>query len=99
MSVFRYAANRLETETKELTPEIFEVISNDPQVIMHCDYARANVGNKKVYEANKLQLPVAFYCGYNTEGKREAEYLTPTQLFMIDIDHAKISAREIWNDL
>ena len=99
MSVFRYAANRLETETKELTPEIFEVISNDQQVIMHCDYARANVGNKKVYEANKLQLPVAFYCGYNTEGKREAEYLTPTQLFMIDIDHAKISAREIWNDL
>lgn len=99
MSVFRYAANRLETETKELTPEIFEVISNDQQVVMHCDYARANVGNKKVYEANKYQLPVAFYCGYNTEGKREAEFLTPTQLFMIDIDHAKISAREIWEDL
>ena len=99
MSVFRYAANRLETETKELTPDIFEAISNDPQVVMHCDYARANVGNKKVYEANKYQLPVAFYCGYNTEGKREAEFLTPTQLFMIDIDHAKISAREIWEDL
>jgi len=44
-------------------------------------------------------LPVAFYCGYNTEGKREAKFLTPTQLFMIDIDHAKISAREIWEDL
>ena len=39
MSVFRYAANRLETETKELTPEIFEAITNDPQVVLHCDHA------------------------------------------------------------
>lgn len=99
MSVFRYAANRLETETKELTPEIFEAITNDPQVVMHCDHARENVGNKKVYEANKYALPVAFYCGYNKDGRREAEYLTPTQMFMIDIDHAKMSAQEIWADL
>ncbi len=99
MSVFRYANSRLDKETKELTPEIFEAIINDPQVMMHCDYARQNVDNKPVYEANKYALPVAFYCGYNEEGKREAEYLTPTQLFMIDIDHAKISAREIWADL
>lgn len=101
MSIFRYARTRLDKTTKPLDKAKFDTITSDRQVIMYCDAAReADArGDKEAYEANKYQLPVAFYCGFNDKGKREQESLTPTQFFMIDIDHARIPAREIWQDL
>lgn len=101
MSIFRYASTRLDKKTKPLDKAKFDAITSDRQVIMYCDAARAasERDDKAAYEANKYQLPVAFYCGFNEKGKREKEYLTPTQYYMIDIDHAKLPAREIWQDL
>lgn len=101
MSIFRYASTRLDKKTKPLDKAKFDTITSSPQVTMYCDAAREadGRGDKQAYEANKLQLPVAFYCGFNDKGKREKEYLTPTQFYMIDIDHAKMPAREIWQDL
>lgn len=101
MSIFRYASTRLDKKTKPLDKAKFDAITSDRQVIMYCDAARAadERGDKAAYEANKYQLPVAFYCGFNEKGKREKGCLTPTQYYMIDIDHAKLPAREIWQDL
>lgn len=101
MSIFRYASTRLDKKTKPLDKAKFDAITSDRQVIMYCDAARAasERDDKAAYEANKYQLPVAFYCGFNEKGKREKECLTPTQYYMIDIDHAKLPAREIWQDL
>lgn len=101
MSIFRYASTRLDKKTKPLDKAKFDIITGSPQVAMNCDAAREadGRGDKQAYEANKYQLPVAFYCGFNDKGKREKEYLTPTQFYMIDIDHAKMPAREIWQDL
>ena len=101
MSIFRYASTRLDKKTKPLDKAKFDAITSDRQVIMYCDAARAasERGDKAAYEANKYQLPVAFYCGFNDKGKREKEFLTPTQYYMIDIDHARMPAREIWQDL
>ena len=101
MSIFRYASTRLDKKSKPLDKAKFDIITSSPQVTMYCDAARAasERGDKEAYEANKFQLPVAFYCGFNDKGKREKEYLTPTQFYMIDIDHARMPAREIWQDL
>ena len=101
MSIFRYAPTRLDKKTKPLDKAKFDIITGSPQVTMYCDAAREadSRGDRQAYEANKLQLPVAFYCGFNDKGKREKEYLTPTQFYMIDIDHARMPAREIWQDL
>ena len=101
MSIFRYASTRLDKKTTPLDKEKFDIITSSPQVTMYCDAAREadGRGDKEAYEANKYQLPVAFYCGFNTEGKREKGFLTPTQFYMIDVDHAKMPAREIWQDL
>lgn len=101
MSIFRYASTRLDKKTKPLDKAKFDAITSDRQVTMYCDAARAasERGDKAAYEANKYQLPVAFYCGFNDKGKREKEFLTPTQYYMIDIDHARMPAREIWQDL
>ena len=45
------------------------------------------------YDENKGQLPLAFWIGYNKDGKRAADMQTPTQYFYIDIDHPKMPAR------
>ena len=101
MSIFRYCKSRTGKITKPLDKATFEAIIKDDLVKLHCDAAReaSEKGDKEAYEKNKLQLPVAFFCGFNTKGKREKEFLTPTQFYMIDIDHAKMPAREVWKDI
>ena len=101
MSIFRYASTRLDKKTKPLDKKRFDAITGDRQVTMYCDAAREadQRGDTEAYEANKYQLPVAFYCGFNDKGRRDKESLTPTQFYMIDIDHTKMPAREIWQDL
>ena len=101
MSIFRYCKSRTGKITKPLDKVTFDAIKKDDLVRLHCDAAREadERGDEEAYEKNKIQLPVAFYCGFNTKGKREKEYLTPTQFYMIDIDHAKMPAREIWKDI
>ena len=101
MSIFRYCKSRTGKITKPLDKATFDAIKKDDLVRLHCDAAREadERGDEEAYEKNKIQLPVAFYCGFNTKGKREKEYLTPTQFYMIDIDHAKMPAREIWKDI
>ena len=98
---FRYASLKTDKTTKPLNLKTFRNIVEDSNVKMYCLAARKakETGAKDTYEANKGHLPLIFWSGYNLEGKREAQWLTPTQHFIIDIDHAKISGREIWAKL
>lgn len=99
MNNFRYCATKTEKKTKPLSREAFTAITTDVYVIDHCNAARKakEENDKKAYEANKSQLPLIFWCGYNLKGEREASKLTPTQHFIIDLDHCKLPAREIWD--
>ena len=101
MNKFRYVGLKTDKNTKPLTPKTFEAIMTDAYVISHCDAARKakQEGDMKAYEANKSQLPMIFWCGFNSKGLREQEHLTPSQYYIMDIDHAKMSGREIFADI
>lgn len=98
MSNFRYVPKKTDTKTKPLDRKQFWAIANDPRVKETCINARkANeAGDDTVYDMHKSKLPLAFWCGFNTKGVRTADALTPTQFFIIDIDHANRPARAIW---
>ncbi len=98
---FRYVGLKTDKKTKPLSKQVFEAIITDAYVQSHCLAAReANKkGDKEAYENNKGQLPMIFWCGYNLKGERAKECLTPTQHFIIDIDHAKIEASQIWQNM
>lgn len=99
MSHFRYVVSKNDTKSLPMDRDVFLSIINNPNVASCCIQARQNKGKKKNYEFYKSQLPLVFWCGYNEKGSRLAENLTPTQHFIIDIDHAKLNARGIWNEL
>lgn len=58
-------------------------------------------GNKEGYTKAKGLLPAIQWVGYDEtgEGRREAKALTPTQLYMIDIDHMTEDPREVWEGI
>ena len=91
MSNFRYLASKTDTRTKLLDESAFNKIINSNFVKSTCDNARKAFldGNKDLYDSYKNQLPLAMWIGYNSEGKRHKDKQTPTQYFMVDIDHAK----------
>lgn len=101
MIPFRYCALKTDLKTKPLNEKVFEAMTTDAFVISHCDAARKakEEGNDDAYESNKGQLPMIFWSGFNKQGKREAEALTPTQYYIMDIDHARMPAKEIWADI
>ena len=101
MEKFRYVQNKKQTKTLPLTLEQYDAITKDMHLAFLCDEARKAKEEKRDadYDENKGQLPLAFWIGYNKEGKRAADKQTPTQYFYIDIDHPKMPAKEIWNQI
>lgn len=101
MIPFRYCVLKTDLKTKPLNEKVFEAITTDAFVVSHCDAARKakETGDDAAYENNKGQLPMIFWCGFNKKGKREADALTPTQYYIMDIDHARMPAKEIWADI
>lgn len=101
MIPFRYIGLKTDLKTKPLDAKRLEAIMTDAFVIDNCQKARAahREGNKAKYEEYKGNLPLVFWCGFNRQGNREAEALQPTQFYIMDIDHAKKDAREIWNSI
>ena len=89
MSNFRYAALKTDKRSKALPLEMFRKISASENVKNLCEQARAafQAGDSEKYVNIKGQLPMAFWCGYNKAGVREAASLTPTQFYIIDVDH------------
>ena len=48
----------------------------------------------------KGKLPSVCFTGFVPEGSRRVDkQMTPTQLFIIDVDHMKRAPREVWEDL
>ena len=101
MEKFRYVQNKTKTKSLPLSLQQFEAISKDMHLAYICDEARKakEEGRGQDYEKYKNELPLAFWIGYNKDGKRAADLQTPTQYFYIDIDHPKQSAPEIWNTI
>lgn len=101
MEKFRYVQNKKQTKTLPLTLQQFDAISKDMHLAYICDEARKakEEGRGQDYEKYKNELPLAFWIGYNKDGKRAADLQTPTQYFYIDIDHPKQPAPEIWNTI
>lgn len=101
MIPFRYCALKTEKTTKPLNEKVLDAIMTDAFVASHCDAARQakEQNDQAAYEANKGQLPLIFWCGFNKKGKRDKESLTPTQFYIMDIDHANLPAKEIWEDI
>ena len=98
---FRYVQNKKQTRTLPLSLQQFDAISKDMHLAYICDEARKakEEGRGEDYEKFKGDLPLAFWIGYNKDGKRAANLQTPTQYFYIDIDHPKQPASEIWNNI
>lgn len=98
---FRYIQNKKQTKTLPLTLQQYDAIIKDMHLAYLCDEARRSKqeGRGEDYENLKGQLPLAFWIGYNKDGKRAADLQTPTQYFYIDIDHPKQPAPEIWNTI
>ena len=98
---FRYVQNKKQTKTLPLSLQQFDAISKDMHLAYICDEARKakEEGRGEDYEKFKGDLPLAFWIGYNKDGKRAANLQTPTQYFYIDIDHPKQPASEIWNNI
>lgn len=101
MSNFRYAALKTDKRSKALPLEMFRKISASENVKNLCEQARAafQAGDSEKYVNIKGQLPMAFWCGYNKAGVREAASLTPTQFYIIDVDHCKMETIAIYEDL
>lgn len=101
MIPFRYIGLKEDKKTKPLNAERFEAITTDAFVVDTCEKAReaSLQGDKEKYEQHKGQLPLAFWCGFNRDGKRAADSLQPTQFFIIDIDHAKKLGRDVWIEI
>ena len=101
MEKFRYVQNKTQKKSLPLDKAQFDAIVTDMHLAYICDEARKAKlsGNGEEYEKQKGQLPLAFWIGYNKDGKRAADKQTPTQYFYIDIDHPKMEAKEIWNDI
>ena len=98
---FRYVSNNKDKVSRPLGLMDFRAISNDRLVIENCNKAREAIeqGDKATYALYKEKLPMAFWLGYNDEGRRAASAQTPTQYFYIDIDHAKVRAGVVMNHL
>lgn len=101
MIPFRYIGTLTDKRTKPLDRQRFDAMVTDAFVISACTQARMahQRGDKAAYERQKTQLPLVFWCGFNKDGKREAEALTPTQFYIMDIDHTKKTCGEIVNEL
>ena len=97
MSKFRYVSFNKQATSKPLDLKWFKAIGADREVVENCDKARAchEQGDKEGYQQYKDKLPMAFWLGYNDEGKRAASKQTPTQYFYIDIDHAKATTKQV----
>ena len=101
MEKFRYVQNKQQTKSLPLTEAQFDAISTDMHLAYICDEARKAKleGIAEEYDKQKGELPLAFWIGYNKDGKRAADAQTPTQYFYIDIDHPKMGAKEIWHNI
>ena len=101
MSKFRYVSSKLDTVTRELELRDFLAISRDRNVVENCLNARKAIeaGQKDEYARYKERLPMAFWLGYNAEGKRAATKQEPTQYFLIDIDHQKVTTGTVYEHI
>ena len=100
MSKFRYLSRKTDKTSKELTQAVFEKIIDSESVKSTCLEARKafEAGEKDRYDMLKGNLPLAMWQGYNEKGVRDKAKQTPTQYFMIDIDHAKYPTEYIWRE-
>lgn len=89
-------------ECEQLTPEIFESLITDEWLELNVKLARQALQeeNKESYQKAKQLLPSVMWVGKDAaNGKsRKASDLTPTQLYMVDIDHCKHDPREWWEE-
>ncbi len=89
--MFQYLRRVTDKKAVPLTREVLERMVNETAVSYSVERARACFadGDKEAYSRWKALLPAVMWVGYNADGERRAEMLTPTQYFMIDIDHIK----------
>lgn len=101
MEKFRYVQNKKQTKSLPLDAAQFDAISTDLHLAYICDEARKakTNGNDEEYDKQKGDLPLAFWIGYNSKGVRQADKQTPTQYFYIDIDHPKMEAKSMWQEI
>lgn len=101
MEKFRYIQNKTRTKSLPLDEAQFDAIATDMHLAYICDEARKAKldGDADEYDKQKGELPLAFWIGYNKDGKRAADKQTPTQYFYIDIDHPKMEPKPMWNEI
>lgn len=87
-------------ECEQLTQDKFYELIRNPWVELNVNLARQALSedNKAGYQKAKALLPSVMWVGYdaNNGKSRRAADLTPTQLFMVDIDHCRTEPRQWW---
>ena len=75
MTKFRYVPNKTRTKSLPLDEAQFDAIATDMHLAYICDEARKakQAGDADEYDKQKGELPLAFWIGYNKDGKRAAE--------------------------
>ena len=101
MIPFRYVSKKSDTKTKALNEKVFERIITDLFLKGEAEAARQChlKGDKDGYEAHQGELPLIVWCGFNKDGKRDQASLTPTQYYIMDIDHANRPSADIWFEI
>ena len=91
--MLQYLNRITDKQAHMLTKETFDRLLSDNWVEENVRLARMALqeGNKESYRKAKSLLPSVMWVGYDASGKmsRRASDLTPTQLYMVDIDHCR----------
>lgn len=97
MKQFNYLTSKTSRKASPLDRDAYLSLIESANVNLHCDSARAahDAGNTDEYAAQKGQLPLILWLGFNADGERKAESQTPTGYFFIDIDHHLESTKMI----
>lgn len=101
---FQYVKRSFSRLPYEMTKETFNALIDSDEVRTKTANARAHLdgGNKAEYSKIKSSLPAVQWCGVDAEFKsRKASDLTPTGLFMVDIDHiqSREKAEELYREI
>lgn len=101
--MIQYLKRVTDRKAELLTKEKFKELVTDASVEVNVRLARQCLaeGNKEGYQKAKALLPCVQWVGYDAtgNGSRKADQLTPTQLFMVDIDHMTVDPREAWKEI
>lgn len=80
-------------EAHELTRGEFERLTRSAEVKRLVEAYRS--GDTEA----KKRLPAVTWAGYSPSGRRSSDGMTPTQLYMVDIDHIARDVREVWEEI